>query len=170
MSTDVRTQPGELPAWMYPTEHGGLCYDPIGAIAVGAGAAGSPLLAAASAVVQHLLTGDWHLRLADLVPDLSSIAVAFALAPLSAAALCLYRHWRQHRAFALVEAENEALLAELVDAVRAGELDLEQLLADLAAAGVEVDTTDQQPAREPTVAALAVDCDLVPVSAEVQAA
>lgn len=166
MRTDVRSQPAELPAWMYPAEHGGRCYDPIGAIAVGLGAAGSPLLAAAGTVVQHLLAGDWQLRLVDLIPDLSSVAVAFALTPLSAAALCLYRHWRQHRALALVEEENRVLLAELVRAARAGEVDLDQLLADWAAADVERDAPDALP----EVMALAVEREQTPLSAEVRAA
>ncbi len=175
----------ELPAWLYPTDHQGRCYDQIGALSVGVGAGTSPVLAAASTVLQHLLAGHWHLGLADVVPDPATVAGAFALTPLFAAGLFLYRHWRQHRAVALLEDGNEALraelaaleegnaelLAELVAAGAAGELDMEQLLADLAAAAgeatvaagaqhellIQVDAhdaeMDEDPAREEVLAA-----------------
>jgi hypothetical protein len=132
---------GTLPAWLYPATHRGPCYDQIGALSVGAGAVASPLLAAVCTAAQHLLGGLWPLTWADFVPDPVTAAVALALTPLAAAGFFLYRHWLPHRTLARVEADNEALLAEAIAAVRAGDLDPGQLLQDLAelaaAAGVE---------------------------------
>jgi len=132
---------GNLPAWLYPATHGGRCYDQIGAISVGVGAAGSPLLAAVCTAAQHLLGGHWPLTWADFVPDPVTAGLALAFTPVVAAGFFLYRHWLPHRELARVEADNEALLAEAIAAVQAGDLDPAQLLQDLAdlaaAAGVE---------------------------------
>jgi hypothetical protein len=127
---------GELPAWLYPATHRGRCYDQIGAISVGAGAAASPLLAAVCTAAQHLLAGHWPLTWADFAPEPVTAAAALALTPLAAAGYFLYRHWLPHRALARVDADNEALLAEAIAAARAGDLDPAQLhdLAPLAAA------------------------------------
>ena len=135
---------GDLPDWLYPMEHAGRCYDQIGALSLGVGVAASPLTAVTGSVVQALLARHWPLGFADLMPESTTTAAAVALTPIAAAVWFLYRHWRPHRALALVEADTEVLVAQAAAMVAAGELDLAELLDDPGWTGAEIDVPEEE--------------------------